>query len=100
MDNPFAAIESALNGVSVAAFGNATLAWDGHVASGVFSRDYADPLGMVNNQPNFRCLAEDFPDIAAGETVSVEYQAALVEYTVRGVEPDGTGLLRLVMEAA
>lgn len=100
MSNPFAAIETTLNRVATSALANATVAWGGFSASAVFSVEYAETLGMANSAPVLRVRAEDFPALATGETVSVDYADTLTDYVVRAIEADGTGLLRLVLEAA
>lgn len=100
MSNPFASIEQTLNAAAVAAVGNASMLWGGHIATGVFSNTYLDSMGMSNSQPSFQAVSDDLPDIAAGESVSVTYGETVTDYTVRAVEADGTGLIRLVLEAA
>lgn len=100
MTNPFAAIETTLNTGALAAVRNATLAWGGHSAGGVFGIEYVDTFGMANRAPSFRCVAADLPGMAQGQAVSVDYADTVVNYTVREVRQDGTGLLQLILEAA
>ena len=100
MSNPFAAIEQSLNRASLGAVRNAVLAWGSLSARGVFGNEYTEILGMANTQPTFRCMASDLAGMTTGQTVTVDYADTATDYTVRAVEPDGTGLLRLVLEAA
>ena len=96
MSTPFAAIETAVNTATASALANATLTWGAYTANGVLDSDYADPLGLVSRQTRFTALASALPAIAQGASVTVGGTA----YTVRNVEPDNTGLVALVLEAA
>jgi len=96
MVNPFAAIETSVNTAALAALANATLTWGAYSANGVFDRDYADRLGLVTRQTRFTALSSALPAIAQGASVTVGATA----YIVRNVEPDNTGLVALVLEAA
>lgn len=79
-----------------AALANATLTWGAYTANGVLDSAYADRLGLVSKETRFTALASALPAIAQGASVTV----GGVAYTVRNVEPDGTGMLALVLEAA
>jgi hypothetical protein len=100
MGTPFAAIETALNSGALAALANATLTWGGHRADGLFVANPSDPLGIGNSRPEFRCMATALPDIAQAASISLDYQGTATAYSVRVVEPDGSGMLRLVLEKA
>ncbi len=62
---------------------------------GIFDTAYADALGMGGYAPVFTCAASDVPTIAAGDAITIGGDA----YTVGTVEPDGTGIVRLRLEA-
>ena len=79
-----------------AAMANATLTWGAYTANGVLDSAYADRLGLVSKETRFTALASALPAIAQGASVTV----GGVAYTVRNVEPDGTGMLALVLESA
>lgn len=79
-----------------AALANATLTWGAYTANGVLDSAYADRLGLVSKETRFTALASALPAIAQGASVTV----GGVAYTVRNVEPDGTGMLALVLESA
>lgn len=96
MVNPFAAIETSVNTAALAALANATLTWGAYSANGVLDRDYADRLGLVTRETRFTALASALPAIAQGASITVGATA----YTVRNVEPDNTGMVALVLEAA
>jgi hypothetical protein len=53
-------------------------------------------VGVEARSQVFRCLAVDVEGVAHGDTLAI----AGVSYTVRGVRPDGLGLVRLVLEEA
>lgn len=69
------------------------------VASGViFDAEYAEPLGNLveGRAPTATAIASEIPSVAHGQTLVIGGQS----YKVRGVEPDGTGLVVLRLEAA
>jgi hypothetical protein len=57
---------------------------------------YTDPLGMAGNQPQLIVASEDLPSVAVGQAVTVN----AVNYTVTGIEPDGTGITTLILRRA
>lgn len=68
------------------------------VASGViFDNGYAEPLGNLveGRAPTALAIAADVPNVAHGQTLIVNGTS----YKVRGVEPDGYGLVALRLEA-
>lgn len=95
MATSFSAVETAVNAAACAALANATLTWGALTADGVLDRSYADPLGLVSRSTRFVTLAAALPSIAQGASVSV----AGIAYTVRNVEPDGSGVVSLLLEA-
>ena len=96
----FAAIETAINAATTGALANATATWGAYTAAGIYAREYSDDLGIGNRQPTFMALASALPGIAQGAIVSIAYQSATLAHTVRGIEPDGTGMIRLILERA
>ncbi len=62
----------------------------------IFDAAYADPLGMAGNQPVLTVAADDLPAVAVGQAVTVN----AVNYTVTGIEPDGTGITTLILRRA
>lgn len=100
MSNPFAAIETTLAAVPLAAVSNADLVWEGVTLAGVFDNVYADTLGMSNSAPNFVCGSVAVEDMLTGDAVSVVKNSVTTAYTVREIQPDGRGLTRLVLETA
>ena len=62
----------------------------------IFDAAYADPLGMAGNQPVLTVATDDLPAVAVGQAVTVN----AVNYTVTGIEPDGTGITTLQLRRA
>lgn len=96
MSNPFASIEASINAASLSALANATAQVSGVSVCGMFDAAYIAPLGMSNSGPTFTALASSLADVAAGDSLSIAGTA----YTVREVQPDGRGMVALVLEAA
>lgn len=88
--------EDRLNRACVRHHGNAVLVFavGGGQVSGIFDAAYADPLGMENTRPRLLCAAADVPSGAVGQTASIGAEA----FTVRAIEPDGTGMAALILE--
>lgn len=61
---------------------------------GLFDDAYAAELGMAGSQPVL--IVQTSANIAHGAALTVQD----VDYTVRGVQPDGTGITRLLLGRA
>jgi len=74
--------------------------WNGSTTiEGIFDNEYfEDPTGRgaggESSQPSFICIEDDVEGAAHGDTLEVE----AVVYTVVGVQPDGAGLVKLVLQ--
>ena len=68
----------------------------GVAVSGIFDEEYTEPLGNVveGKTPIFQCRAADVPSVAHGQTLVVGGRT----FKVRGVEPDGTGVVLLRLQ--
>lgn len=68
----------------------------GAAVSGILDEEYTEPLGNVveGKTPIFQCRAADVPSVAHGQTLVVGART----FKVRGVEPDGTGVVVLRLE--
>jgi len=69
---------------------------NGAAVNGIFDKDYAEALDndVQGSSPVFLCAAASVPSVAHGQSLVV----ASVTYKVRGVEPDGTGVVLLRLE--
>lgn len=75
--------------------------WDTLTAPGgditcVFDDAYVDVLEVASHSPAAHCLSSDVTakSVATGVTVTVNS----VNYTVRNIQPDGTGMSVLILE--
>lgn len=68
----------------------------GVAVSGILDEEYVEPLGNVveGRHPIFQCRASDVPSVAHGQSLVVGART----FKVRGVEPDGTGIMLLRLE--
>jgi hypothetical protein len=74
----------------VSDFGTAALYNGATTVNGIFDAAYADPLGLAEGTaPVFMCATASVPAAAHGDTLVING----VTYTVRGVEPDASGLV-------
>lgn len=72
--------------------------WNGTTTvSGILDNDYAEPLGNVVQSlaPVFTLPTSSVPGVKHGDTLVI----SATTYKVRGVEPDGTGITTLRLEA-
>lgn len=64
---------------------------------GILSEGYAQSglgPGLEATSPIFSCKSADVEGVEHGQTITIDQ----VAYTVRGVQPDGTGWTRLVLQ--
>lgn len=68
----------------------------GVAVSGIFDEDYVEPLGNVveGKAPTFQCAASAVPSVAHGQSLVIGART----FKVRGVEPDGAGVVLLRLE--
>ena len=80
---------------------------------GVFDNAYAYPLGIASAMPVFTLASADAADAVQGSVLRIDIDGAATAdgvplsvngaatvYSVRAVQPDGTGVTRLVLELA
>ena len=94
MGTPFADIETATAASAVAAFANAVATIGAAQVEGIFDSQYADVLGISGTTPVFECIASSVALVVQGDAVVI----AGINYTVSHLEPDGTGMMRLVLQ--
>jgi hypothetical protein len=63
--------------------------------AGIFDADYQDAFGVAGSGPVLLIQTAAAPAVATGNTVAV----SSTNYTVVGIQPDGTGMTRLILEA-
>lgn len=68
---------------------------DGVACSAIFDNANADTFGIVaNTQPTLLLASDAAPLAAVGDAVSV----AGTSYTIAEIQPDGTGMTRLLLK--
>ena len=64
---------------------------------GLLERGYHEVAGIATTDPTFTCAAADADSVVEGTTQLVDGSDT---YTIRSVQPDGTGLAVLLLQAA
>lgn len=96
MSAPFAAMESRINAVALAALANATATIGGVAFDVVFRNSYGEALGFIGGgSPQIACASTDVSGVAKNTAVSVNGAS----YLVAEIDPDGTGITVLKLEA-
>lgn len=102
---PFATALSKANAAVFARLSNATGKLDGVDVIGLFDDTFYQAemggAGMASSVPVLSLPDDDVPSAVVGLTFvrySADGASAQASYTVAAVEPDGTGLTRLVLE--
>ena len=62
--------------------------------NGIFDAEYVEPLSIESSGPAYTCAAADVPGVAHGDPLVINGTT----YLVRGVKPDGTGVVVLKLE--
>lgn len=66
--------------------------------NGIFDNEFFEAglgeVGVAFQQPRFVCRTSDLPNAAEGDAIVIN----TVAYTIRVVQPDGTGTTTLVLE--
>jgi hypothetical protein len=61
---------------------------------GIFEDLFVAVNGVESTRPTFLCPVADVPSVAHGSTITIN----AIDYTVVGHQPDGTGLILLILE--
>lgn len=61
---------------------------------GIFEDQFVAVNGIESSHPTFNCAEADVTGIAHGDTITINS----VAYTVVGHQPDGTGLMFLILK--
>lgn len=92
-------IEAVINSAVIGGLANAAAAWTGGSARAIYDARYADPLGIASSAPTLQGAEADFASLAIGAAVTVtpDRTAVAVVHTVREIQPDGRGWVRLLL---
>lgn len=66
----------------------------GSSVSGILREEFIQVDFVESKRPVFECIAADVTGIVHGDTVVI----SSTTYKVRGIQPDGTGIVKLVLE--
>ena len=93
----FARMEQRINRACLANLANASAVVGGTTLTGIFDALHDDVIGMEANPPTFTVKAEDLGNVLPAHGTAVLVQGER-EAVVVGVQPDGSGWLRLLLE--
>jgi hypothetical protein len=97
---PFAALEARATNAVMSRLANVAAVLNGSTVPAIFDNGYAlasaGPLGMASSQPALDLPTASVPASPVGLPVTVSG----ANYTIGAHEPDGTGMSRLMLEAA
>lgn len=95
MTAPFAALESRVNAFALARLANVEATVSGVSVAGIFDNAYQDSFGIVASpQPSLLVASSSAASAAVGDSVV----ANSTTYTVAEIQPDGTGMTRLLLK--
>lgn len=94
MANPFAALQVRLNSAQIKHLADKTLLVGGNEVTGIFNNNYVDPFNVETMATMFFCKVSDV-EYVKHEDIVID---GLKVYMVRGVQPDGNGMVRLILE--
>lgn len=94
----FALMEQRINRACVANLANASAVVGGTAVTGIYEALHADVLGMEASPPSLSIKAEDLGNVLPAHDTVVTVTGR-GNHVVVGVQPDGAGWLRLVLEA-
>jgi len=94
MTAPFAALEARLNSAVMRRLANTVATLDGVTVSGIFDQAYVSALDVASIGPGLLLATADTKavQIDTSQVRILDGPYAGPAYTVRGIEPDGTGL--------
>jgi len=94
MAAPFAALQTRLNSAQIKHLADKTLLVGGNEVTGIFNNNYVDPFNVETMATMFFCKVSDV-EYVKHEDIVID---GLKVYMVRGVQPDGNGMVRLILE--
>ena len=94
MAAPFAQLQQRVNDAQIGHLANKTFVINGSSVDGVFGNEFIS-VGIVESQaPVFECRESDMGVVTHGMVITSDS----VNYKIRGVQPDGTGMTKLILE--
>lgn len=94
MSTPFLQLQQRVNDAEISHLSDRTFIINGFSVDGTFDNEFVS-VGMVESQaPVFQCRESDIGSVSHGMTVVSDS----VNYKIRGLQPDGTGMIKLILE--
>jgi len=94
MPTPFAILQQRINDAGISHLANHSFLINGNIVDGVFNNEYVT-VGMVESQsPVFECRESDIGVVTNGMVIS----SGVMQYKVRGLQPNGSGMTKLILE--
>jgi hypothetical protein len=90
----FSTVLDRLNSSTLTVFSNRTIAWSGGSCSGLFQPGYVENFGMVNADNSVLVREADIASLAFSTAITIDG----VAHTQRERHPDGSGMIRIVVE--
>lgn len=66
----------------------------GSSVNGIFRHEYMEIMDVAGERPTFTCRTADVSAVAVGAAATINSTS----YRVRIIQPDGTGVTRLILE--
>lgn len=96
MNAPFADIEARINDAVVSALSNRSIIINGAFVAGLFSNEFITVDFVESRKPVFTCKSADISDIAKNDVIETVGDGTL--YKVVGIQPNGCGMTKLILE--
>jgi len=95
MPMPFAALQTRVTGSIAEKLANETMTINAAAVDGILTSEYVTVEFVESKKPVFLCKSSDVVGVAHGDDVVASDSTA---YKVRGIQPDGTGITKLILE--
>lgn len=94
MPTPFAALQDRVNDAVVAHLANKTFVIKGVDVDGSFDNEFVMVEFVETKKPVFTCKSADVVGVVHGDTVV----SGSENYKIQGMQPDGKGMIKLILE--
>ena len=95
MPMPFAALQTRVTGAIAEKLANETMTINAAAVDGILTSEYVTVEFVESKKPVFICKSSEIVGIAHGDNAIASDSTA---YKVRGIQPDGTGMTKLILE--
>ena len=95
MPIPFAALQTRVTGAIAEKLANETMTINAAAVDGILTNEYVTVEFVESKKPVFLCKSSEIVGIAHGDNAIASDSTA---YKVRGIQQDGTGMTKLILE--